>query len=60
LQWFTLPYIEPIAVMDIAIVYSTLRLLKSGNDKVRAYIRMLYLGATARLLLFLLMRLIGV
>lgn len=59
LQWFTLTYIAPIAVMDVMIAYSTLRLLKSDNDAGRMHIRRLYLGATAGLLLFLLLRLLG-
>jgi hypothetical protein len=46
--------------MDTVIAYSTLCLLKSNNDEGRTHIRRLYLGATAGLLLFLLMRLLGV
>ena len=46
--------------MDIAIAYSTMCLLKSENNEGRVYIRRLYLGATAGLLLFLMMRLFGV
>jgi geranylgeranylglycerol-phosphate geranylgeranyltransferase len=60
LRWFTIVYVPPIAVMDIVIAYSTIRLLKSGDNEGRAHIRHLYLGATAGLLLFLLMRLLGV
>jgi geranylgeranylglycerol-phosphate geranylgeranyltransferase len=58
--WFTLAYIFPVAVMDVSIAYSTLRLLQSGKDGGRVYIRRLYLGATAGILIFLIMRLAGV
>lgn len=57
LGWFTIEYLVPIAVMDVLIAYSTLRLLKSDDHEGRKHIRRLYLGATAGLLLFLLMRL---
>lgn len=60
LRWFTIEYLVPIAVMDVLIAYSTLRLLKSDDRAGRKHIRRLYLGATAGLLLFLLMRLFGV
>jgi len=59
LKWFTLTYLVPIAVMDTVIGYSTLLLLKSDNNEGRAHIRRLYLGATAGLLMFLIMRLFG-
>ena len=59
LQWFASLYIAPIGVMDIAVVYSTPRLLRSENNTGRIHIRRLYLGATAGMLLFLLMRLLG-
>ncbi|MBP1624432.1 MAG: 4-hydroxybenzoate polyprenyltransferase-like prenyltransferase, partial [Acidobacteria bacterium] len=59
-RWFPLAYVVPIAVMDIAIAYSTLHLLTSDNHGGRAHIRLLYLGATAGLLLFLMMKLLGV
>ena len=41
LQWFSHAYIVPIAVMDIAIAYSTLRLLTSEHNKGRIHIRRL-------------------
>lgn len=59
MRWFTLIYLLPIAVMDIAIGYSMLRLLNSTGSTGRIHIRRLYLGATAGLLLFLIMRLAG-
>jgi geranylgeranylglycerol-phosphate geranylgeranyltransferase len=60
LRWFTLIYLLPIAVMDLAIGYSTLRLLDSAGSTGRTHIRRLYLGATAGLLLFLIMMLAGI
>lgn len=59
LQWFNIIYLLPIAIMDIFIGYSTFKLIKSKDDERRRYIRLLYLGATFGLLLFLVMRLIG-
>ncbi len=59
LQWFNIVYLIPIAVMDIFIGYSTFRLIRSKNEEGRKYIRLLYLGATFGLVIFLVMRLIG-
>ena len=59
MRWFTLIYVLPIAVMDVAIGHSMLRLLNSAGSTGRIHIRRLYLGATAGLLLFLIMRLAG-
>ncbi len=60
LEWFKLIYLLPIAVMDFFIGISTYKLIKSKNEEGRKYIRLLYLGATFGLLIFLFMRLIGV
>mgnify|MGYP005845513805 CR=1 FL=1 len=59
LHWFNIVYLIPIAVMDIFIGYSTFRLIRSKNEEGRKYIRLLYLGATFGLLVFLIMRLMG-
>ena len=59
LQWFNIVYLIPIALMDIFIGYSTFRLIRSKNEEGRKYIRLLYLGATLGLFVFLVMRLIG-
>ncbi len=59
LQWFKIIYLLPIVIMDIFIVFSTFKLIKSKNEEGRKYIRLLYLGATFGLLIFLVMRLIG-
>ena len=59
LQWFEIIYLFPIVIMDIFIAFSTFKLIKSKNEEGRKYIRLLYLGATFGLLIFLVMRLIG-
>lgn len=60
LKWLPAVYLVPIAIMDISITYSSLKLLRSGNDTDagRKYIRWLYLGATLGLLFFILIRLL--
>jgi geranylgeranylglycerol-phosphate geranylgeranyltransferase len=60
LEWFPLIYLLPIAVMDISVGYSALKLLHSGEEEGRLYIRRIYLGATLGILLFLVMSLAGV
>lgn len=60
LKWFPVVYLIPIGIMDIAIAYSSVRLLKSKDDEGRKYIRLLYLGATFGLIVFLIMRLLGI
>lgn len=60
LNWFTLIYLIPIGIMDLSIAYSSWRLLNSKNDEGRKFIRSIYLGATFGLIVFLLMRLIGI
>lgn len=57
LNWFPIVYLVPIGIMDTAIGYSSLRLLKSKDEEGRKYIRWLYLGATIGLLIFILMKL---
>lgn len=59
LQWSNILYLIPIAVMDLFIAYSTYRLIRSKNQEGRKYIRLLYLGATFGLVVFLIMRMIG-
>jgi len=59
LQWFSLVYLIPIALMDIFIGYSTYRLVRSKDEEGRKYIRLLYLGATFGLVVFLVMRMMG-
>ena len=57
LKWFSPIYIIPIGIMDLVIGYSTYGLIKSKNNEGRKYIRILYLGATVGLILFLVIRL---
>lgn len=59
LQWFNVVYLIPIILMDMFIGYSTFRLIKSKDDEGRKYIRLLYLGATFGLMVFLIMRMMG-
>jgi geranylgeranylglycerol-phosphate geranylgeranyltransferase len=53
LSWFKTIYLIPIAIMDAAIAYSTFRLMKSRGQEGRRYIRLLYLGATLGLVIFI-------
>jgi geranylgeranylglycerol-phosphate geranylgeranyltransferase len=59
-KWFSPIYLIPILVMDLAIAYSTLKLLNSRNDEGRKYIRCIYLGGTFGLIVFIIMRVAGV
>ena len=60
LNWFSIIYLIPIATMDIAIAYSSFQLLKSKDEEGRKFIRWIYLGATMGLIIFIMMRLVGV
>ncbi|HSW56005.1 MAG TPA: UbiA family prenyltransferase [Ignavibacteriaceae bacterium] len=60
LNWFPLIYLVPIGIMDISIAYPALRLLNSKNEEGRKYIRWIYLGAISGLILFIIMRFIGI
>lgn len=60
LNWFKLIYLVPILLMDIAIFYSAVKLVRSKGEGGRKYIRNLYLGATFGLTVFLIMRLFNV
>lgn len=59
MNWFPIIYLVPITIMDVAIAYSSIKLINSKNTEGRKYIRRLYLGATLGLLIFLFMRLVG-
>lgn len=56
INWFSSIYLVPILLMDFFIIYPTFRLLKAQQEEGRKYIRWIYLGASAGLLIFLLMR----
>lgn len=60
LKWFSSAYLFPILIMDFFIVYPTIKLIKSQNEEGRKYIRWIYLGSTFGLVIFLLMRVIGI
>ena len=60
INWFSIYYLIAIGIMDVSIFYSSLNLLKSKNSNGRKYIRLLYLGATAGLIVFIIMRLWGI
>ncbi len=57
LNWFTPIYLFPIIVMDFAIGYSALKLLEATNEEGRKSIRLIYLGATFGLIVFIVMQL---
>ena len=60
LRWLPAIYLLPIAIIDISIGYSSLRLLEFSDEKNagRRYIRWIYLGSTLGLLVFILIRLL--
>lgn len=60
LNWFPIIYLIPIGIMDLSIAYPALRLLNSENDDGRKYIRRIYLGAISGIIIFIVMRLIGI
>jgi geranylgeranylglycerol-phosphate geranylgeranyltransferase len=60
LGWFSLPYLVPIAFMDAVIVYAVVRLLDPGaGEQRRSYVRWIYLGATAAMVVFLGIQMVG-
>ncbi len=60
INWFPAVYLLPIGIMDISIAWPALRLLNSKNEEGRRLIRLIYLGATLGLIVFLAMRLLGI
>ncbi len=52
-------YLIPIMIMDIVILYSTVRLLNPTTKNPRAQIRAIYLGGLVAVLLFIALRVIG-
>lgn len=60
LNWFPIIYLIPVGIMDVSIAYPAFRLLKSKNDEGRKYIRRIYLGAISGIILFIIMRQLGV
>lgn len=60
LSWFSNIYLIPIGIMDVSIAYPAVRLLNSKNEEGRKYIRWIYLGAISGIIIFIVMRLIGI
>jgi geranylgeranylglycerol-phosphate geranylgeranyltransferase len=60
LNWFSIVYLIPIGIMDVSIGYSVFRLLNSTNEEGRKFIRWIYLGAILGLIIFIIMRFIGI
>ncbi len=60
INWFAIIYLAPIGIMDIAIAFPALMLLKSKNEEGRKYIRRIYLGSITGIIIFLIMRLLGI
>lgn len=60
LNWFPVIYLIPIGIMDISIAYPALKLLNSKNEEGRKYIRWIYLGAISGIIIFIVMRLVGI
>jgi len=46
--------------MDISIAYPAFRLLNPKNEEGRKFIRWIYLGAISGIILFIIMRVIGI
>ena len=57
LNWLSWIYVIPFLLMDVIIVYSTLRLLDSRTKNRRNTIRWIYIGVSGAVILFLIMRL---
>jgi geranylgeranylglycerol-phosphate geranylgeranyltransferase len=60
LQWFRIIYLIPIGILDILIAYPALKLLRSKNEEGRKHIRWIYLGAILGILVFIIMRIVGI
>jgi len=58
--WFNIIYMLPILVMDFSIGFGAYKFFKSKGEEARKYIRWIYLGATFGLVVFLIMRLLGI
>ena len=59
INWFKFIYLIPIGIMDISIAYSSLKLFNSKEEEGRKYVRVIYLGSTLGIIVFLIMRLVG-
>ncbi|MCF8413576.1 MAG: UbiA family prenyltransferase [Melioribacteraceae bacterium] len=57
LNWFSPFYLFPIVLMDISIIYNTLKILNRDDPEKRKAIRFLYLGSTSSIVLFIILQL---
>jgi geranylgeranylglycerol-phosphate geranylgeranyltransferase len=60
LNWFELIYLIPIAIMDFSIAYPACSLLNASKLEARKLIKIIYLGSTVGIVVFIIMRLIGI
>lgn len=58
-NWFSKIYIIPIFIIIISIAFPSYKLLKSKDEEGRKYIRYIYLGSTAGIIIFIIMKLFG-
>lgn len=56
--WIEWVYVFPILLMDIVILYSTLKLLDSGITNRRIYIRWIYLSGLVAILIFIILKMV--
>ncbi len=59
MNWFSAEYLIAFILMDTVILYSSVKLLKANCSGKRRYLRWIYLGSTAGLIVFILMRLLN-
>lgn len=60
LNWFSIIYLIPISIMDLSIAYPTMKLINTKNEEGRKFIRWIYLGAILGLIIFIIMRFLGI
>ena len=58
LAWLKLIYLFPILLMDVVILYSTIKLLDSKTVNRRIYIRWIYLTGLVAFLIFIIIRMV--
>ncbi len=58
-HWLSPVYLIPLGVMDSAIAYGAIMILRKNGRERKKNIRIIYLGATLGIILFILMRLAG-
>jgi len=58
LGWFEPLYLLPIGIMDVIILYSTIRLMNPGSSNPRKYVRWIYLSGLLAILMIILIRVV--